>query len=82
MVVGRHPFPFGMEKFQRASALQDFMEGFFQVNPMRNAASGTDLRHEKSRWSKQVPGCLDANTTRWWFQRFIIFTPTWGNDPI
>ena len=21
-------------------------------------------------------------TTRWWFQIFFIFTPTWGNDPI
>ena len=20
--------------------------------------------------------------TRWWFQRFVIFTFTWGNDPI
>ena len=20
--------------------------------------------------------------TRWWFQIFVIFTPTWGNDPI
>ena len=20
--------------------------------------------------------------TRWWFQRFFILTPTWGNDPI
>ena len=20
--------------------------------------------------------------TRWWFQMFFIFTPTWGNDPI
>ena len=19
---------------------------------------------------------------RWWFQRFFIFTPIWGNDPI
>ena len=19
---------------------------------------------------------------RWWFQIFLIFTPTWGNDPI
>ena len=21
-------------------------------------------------------------STRWWFQIFVIFTPTWGNDPI
>ncbi len=20
--------------------------------------------------------------TRWWFQFFFLFTPTWGNDPI
>ena len=23
-----------------------------------------------------------AIRTGWWFQRFFIFTPTWGNDPI
>ena len=23
-----------------------------------------------------------VSTTRWWFQSFFIFTPTWGNDPI
>ena len=22
------------------------------------------------------------NKSRWWFQTFFIFTPTWGNDPI
>ena len=25
--------------------------------------------------------CL-SNLSRWWFQTFFIFTPTWGNDPI
>ena len=24
----------------------------------------------------------NRNTTRWWFQIFIMFTSTWGNDPI
>ena len=23
-----------------------------------------------------------TSKTRWWFQTFFIFTPTWGNDPI
>ena len=25
---------------------------------------------------------LTQKCTRWWFQRFFIFIPTWGNDPI
>ena len=24
----------------------------------------------------------DLMLTRWWFQMFFIFIPTWGNDPI
>ena len=24
----------------------------------------------------------DHNKSRWWFQMFFIFTPTWGNDPM
>ena len=31
-------------------------------------------RHRCLRWSKYY--------SRWWFQRFFIFIPTWGNDPI
>ena len=23
-----------------------------------------------------------ADFSRWWFQIFLIFIPTWGNDPI
>ncbi len=29
-----------------------------------------------ARWSKV------QTLSRWWFQTFFIFTPTWGNDPI
>ena len=25
---------------------------------------------------------VSSNITRWWFQIFFIFIPTWGNDPI
>ena len=25
---------------------------------------------------------ISLTITRWWFQIFFIFTPTWGNDPI
>ncbi len=28
------------------------------------------------------PNHLFLLVTRWWFQIFFIFTPTWGNDPI
>ena len=27
-------------------------------------------------------GCQYDTLSRWWFQTFFIFTPTWGNDPI
>ena len=26
--------------------------------------------------------CFRRKRARWWFQRFFIFAPTWGNDPI
>ena len=29
---------------------------------------------------KIVAGC--RNKSRWWFQAFFTFTPTWGYDPI
>ena len=34
--------------------------------------------HSKHRcFSNKIP----KNKTRWWFQTFFIFTPTWGNNP-
>ena len=32
--------------------------------------------------SARVPALETKTIARWWFQRFFIFTPTWGNDPI
>ena len=29
-----------------------------------------------------VQNIVKYKSTRWWFQIFLIFTPTWGNDPI
>ena len=26
-------------------------------------------------------GFDSQKSARWWFQKFLIFTPTWGNDP-
>ena len=50
---------------------------------------------ESASLGKEVPGavlgvwaCGKVNPSfkkkmpRWWFQRFFIFTPIWGNDPI
>ena len=31
---------------------------------------------------KLVGAKQSQKITRWWFQRFFIFIPTWGNDPI
>ena len=39
-------------------------------------------------WSRLVFGIAQyqpiplKSKTRWWFQIFFIFTPTWGNGPI
>ena len=42
-------------------------------------------------WNLYLSSCMtndgflmkaDMRVTRWWFQIFFIFTPTWGNDPI
>ena len=30
----------------------------------------------------RVPGNRVPNISRWWFQTFFIFNPTWGNDPV
>ena len=34
---------------------------------------------KKSRFAE---GRVMAQKSRWWFQIFFIFTPTWANDPI
>ena len=40
-------------------------------------------RHEQfgylSIWPQEL---LEVTFSGWWFQIFVIFTPTWGNDPI
>ena len=39
---------------------------------------------EKIQWRIIFPdkGVHPWKLTRWWFQIFFIFNPTWGNDPI
>ena len=36
------------------------------------------------KWNSPFPKehSPDSRKTRWWFQRFLIFKPTWGNNPI
>ena len=36
----------------------------------------------KGFWQQLGPSISIPSITRWWFQIFFIFTPTWGNDPI
>ena len=36
----------------------------------------TGLEHERKNTN-----CFVQSFSRWWFQRFFILTPTWGNDP-
>ena len=31
---------------------------------------------------QQFSRCSNSNKSRWWFQIFFIFIPTWGNNPI
>ena len=33
-------------------------------------------------FTNTIKGSTWVYQTRWWFQTFFIFTPTWGNDPI
>ena len=44
------------------------------------------LRKGGVRWMRKNPiygvDRHATNMTRWWFQIFFMFTPTWGNDPI
>ena len=44
---------------------------------------GSHWRSQTVRWegSKNHHPSNPHNKTRWWFQIFFIFTPTWGNDP-
>ena len=46
----------------------------------RNSAVPTTLL----LWFRSKKGMVKTCTSaaRWWFQRFFIFIPTWGNDPI
>ena len=34
------------------------------------------------RWESDGWNPWHSSKTRWWFQRFFIFIPIWGNDPI
>ena len=44
---------------------------------------GCLLHWNKLSNEKNPPGCLCFFLgSRWWFQRFFMYTPTWGDDPI
>ena len=49
--------------------------------PTKNWWFGNDF-HPEPWWSEDVNHRNLKTTTRWWFQTFSIFTPTWGNDSI
>ena len=34
------------------------------------------------RWLLEERNCIIHSIPGWWFQGFVMFTPTWGNDPI
>ena len=59
------------------SMLQEYVE-VFQPKHSRN------LRYLQTSLEdgKLVAQNTDERITRWWFQIFFIFNPTWGNDPI
>ena len=42
------------------------------------AASVTHTRRD----DVDMESAFDYREAGWWFQIFIIFTPTWGDDPI
>ena len=49
-----------------------------------NVNSGTSWRTGgvKESTTERLGGWLSKIITRWWFQIFYMFNPTWGNDPI
>ena len=57
--------------YQYSSQDLDLQSGNFHLQKVP-----IDLRH--SHWLKNVA----FSQTRWWFQRFFIFTPIWGRFPI
>ena len=58
---------------------------------LRDFSAQSGGRDEKNVTNAEVPGVprfleifptkRKTPSTRWWFQIFFIFTPTWGNDP-
>ena len=52
------------------------------LNKIRVNPRGT--KNTTARWIEAVetPIKLFDTDSRWWFEMFFIFTPTWGNDPI
>ena len=38
--------------------------------------------HVRGRWPTCATKISLVTLSRWWFQAFFVFTPTWGNDPI
>ena len=50
---------------------------------LRGGCKGPQSTHLSKVVSTHRPGTHPEKTfTRWWFQIFFIFTPSWGNDPI
>ena len=54
----------------------------------RCEATQVEKKIPKDTESKMFPQFVLSNETknnvytRWWFQIILMFTPTWGNDPI
>ena len=55
---------------------QGCLESFFLDKQLGEASAGEAKKNPPFRRSQ-----LRTTVSRWWFQRFFIFTPTWRNDP-
>ena len=55
--------------------------GAFAVFVTEAWVSSQNCRRITFHLSGWQPWCFAWSNTRWWFQIFVIFIPTWGNDP-
>ena len=83
----------GMGVFHLYPLVQDFsVHGQYCVNsyrkhsqvPFWNSRAFTNFQWHPLENERRTQEwfCLGNKTSRWWFQIFFVFTPTWGNDPI
>ena len=76
--TGFSPLPLSLELYQDHSTSWCFFyvgNGWYSLS-FRGAFFAKTVHPGTKMWN------IMSSTSRWWFQIFFIFIPTWGNDPI